>query len=224
MALQSIHAPFERTHLIWQENREQGDAALDELCECIHVCEKFEAPIMVAHAFIGFTEHTPTERGLERFAKLVALAEKTEIKIAFENTEGEEYLSALMNIFRSSPAVGFCWDSGHELCYNHSQDLLSLYGDRLLCTHLNDNLGIKSFNGDITWTDDLHLLLFDGIADWDNIAARLKRCGFKGPLTFELNLFSKPERHENDRYSGMDFEAYITECYMRACRVAAKMY
>ena len=48
--------------------------------------------------------------------------------------------------------------------------MLALYGEKLICTHLNDNLGIKDFEGKTTWHDDLHLLPFDGIADWNKIA------------------------------------------------------
>ena len=37
---------------------------------------------------------------------------------------------------------------------------------------------------------------------------------------FELNLRSKPGRHENDCYGQMTAEEYLTECYKRACRIA----
>ena len=127
-----------------------------------------------------------------------------------------------MNEFSQYENVGFCWDTGHEMCYNRSQDLLKLYGDKRLCTHINDNLGIRDFNGRITYIDDLHLLPFDGIADWDDVASRLDNCGYDGIMTFELSTVSKPGRYENDVYRNMKFEAYIAECYKRACRVAAK--
>ena len=177
---------------------------------------------MVAHAFIGFTEHTPTDIGIDRFGRLVRRAEELGVTVAFENTEGEEYLEALMKAFRHSPAVGFCWDTGHEMCYNRSRDMLALYGDRLICTHINDNLGIKDYDGEITYLDDLHLLPFDGIADWDDIAARLDGCNFKGIMTFELLRASKRDRHDNDVYAAMTPTDYVAECFKRACRVAAK--
>ena len=176
---------------------------------------------MVAHVFIGFEDHTPNEKGLENFGKVVREAERCGVKIAFENTEGEEYLAAVMECFADSKAIGFCWDTGHEMCYNRSKDMTALYGDRLLATHLNDNLGIRDFGGAITYIDDLHLLPFDGIADWQHIVDRLDRCGFEGPLTFELNRLSKPDRHENDFYRDMPLENYLTLAFMRACRVAA---
>ena len=119
-----------------------------------------------------------------------------------------------------SSAVGFCWDTGHELCYNDGKDMLALYGDRLLGTHLNDNLGISRADGKIFWTDDLHLLPFDGIIDWVDAANRLNKVGYDGILTFELTVHSKPGRHENDKYKDMGFIKYLAEVYARACRIA----
>lgn len=222
MIYQSIHAPFGRSAAMWGSDEAGGKAALDELLACLEDCKRWEVPIMVAHAFIGFNDHTPTPAGLERFGRLVKAAENSGVRIAFENTEGEAYLSALMEEFAGNPAVGFCWDSGHEMCYNHSKDMLARFGDRLVAVHLNDNLGIRDHGGNITWHDDLHLLPFDGIADWDDIVGRLKKCGFDGILTFELTRSSKPNRHENDLYANMDPVLYLTEAFKRACRVAAK--
>jgi len=220
LELQSVHAPFGKMAAMWADDEEAGRIALTEQLNCLADCARAEAPIMVVHAFIGFNDHTPTPIGLERFGRLVKAAEQTGVKLAFENTEGEEYLAALLTEFGSSEAVGFCWDSGHELCYNRSADLLARYGHLLLGTHLNDNLGVKDFGGEITWIDDLHLLPFDGIADWEYNARRLNRCGFTGPLTFELTTHSKPGRHENDLYGKMTGQEYIAEAYKRACRVA----
>jgi|SRR5690625_2740243 len=222
MIYQSIHAPFGRAADMWGEDESKGELALNELLACLEDCKRWDVPIMVAHAFIGFEDHTPTDIGLERFGQLVKAAENSGVKIAFENTEGEEYLFALMDEFADNPAVGFCWDSGHEMCYNRSQDLLARFGDRLIMTHLNDNLGIRDYNGKITWIDDLHLLPFDGIADWDNNVERLKKCGHEDMLTFELTRESKPNRHENDLYAKMEPIEYLTEAYKRACRIAAK--
>lgn len=220
MIYQSIHAPFGRIDRLW-EPTEETESVIQTQLECLRACADNGVPLMVAHAFIGFTKHNPTPQGLENFERIVREAERLDVQIAFENTEGEEYLAALMEHFKGNPSVGFCWDTGHEMCYNHSQDMLALYGDRLLCTHLNDNLGIRDYNGKITFIDDLHLLPFDGIADWQGIVDRLNRHGFSGILTFELTNASKPNRRENDAYHRMDIRDYLTLAYMRACRVAA---
>lgn len=222
MYFQSVHAPYVRMNKIWAEDVEgetAANAAVEELLNCIDESARAGAPIVVMHAFIGY-EHAPNQKGIERLSAVVARAKEKNIKIAFENTEAEEYLFAVMDAFKNEKHVGFCWDTGHELCYNHGKNMLGFFGDRLFCTHLNDNLGIRDYHGEITWIDDLHLLPFDGIADWNDIAQRLNKCKFNGELTFELNKLNRPERHENDLYEQMSLEEYFAEVYKRACKFA----
>ena len=148
LEIQSIHGPFTRSADMWGEDKEKGDLALQELKDCIVFCNKHEVPIMIAHTFIGFDQQIqPNPIGIDRFGELIRWADKYGVKIALENTEGEDFLAALMAEFRHESSVGFCWDTGHEMCYNHSKDMLSLYGDKLICTHLNDNLGIRDYEG-----------------------------------------------------------------------------
>ena len=216
---QSIHAPYTRMNLLWEPSEETADM-LAELIECLRACAENDVPLMVAHPYIGFERHDPTPEGAARFEPVVREAQRLGVKIALENTEGQEYLATLMAHFRGEKAVGFCWDSGHEMCYNRSEDMLALYGDRLLGTHLNDNLGVRDYTGKITYLDDLHLLPFDGAANWEDNMCRLNRAHFDGPLTFELTTLSKRGRHENDAYAHMDSVEYLTLAYARACRLA----
>jgi sugar phosphate isomerase/epimerase len=134
--------------------------------------------------------------------------------------EGEAFLAALMEAFCDEPTVGFCWDSGHELCYNRGKDMLALYGNRLIATHINDNAGVSDFAGRICWKDDLHLMPFDGVNDWRRAADRLRATGYDGILTFELNKQSIPGRHESDSYNAMPLEVYLARAYVHACRLA----
>lgn len=221
LAIQSLHAPFGKAADMWSEDPEAAAIAKEELLEALEDCHRLEIPVMVVHTWIGFgyTFHA-TESGLQNYSEVVEQAGKYGVKIAFENTEGEEYLFTLMEHFKGNDTVGFCWDSGHEMCYNQSQDLLKEFGDRLIMTHLNDNLGVSRFDGKTYWTDDLHLLPYDGIADWDYNIERLKNSKKLEILNFELNITSKPDRHENDIYSQMSLELYFTEAYKRACKIA----
>lgn len=221
LELQSVHGPYYNSAVMW-ESEENAREAVDEMLRCLDDCKLCEAPIVVLHTFIGFndTTHTVNENGFINYGKIVDRAEELGIKIAFENTEGEEYLDALMTHFADRKNVGFCLDTGHEMCYNYSKDLLAKYGDKLIATHINDNLGISRQDGNTFWTDDLHLLPFDGCADWEFFAKRLNRHGYNGFLTFELTRASKPNRHENDKYMKMTTEEYIAEAYSRACRIA----
>ena len=220
MEYQSVHAPFGKAHDLWHGSPEAAKLALDELVRCLEDCAEVGVPIMVAHVFIGFADHTPNQQGLDRFEQLMRHAAALGVRIAFENTEGGEYLDAVMQLADEyRDCTGFCWDTGHELCYNWSKDMPGRYPGRLIATHINDNLGIRDFRGEITWIDDLHLLPFDGIQDWPRVAARL--ADYAGPLTFELTTQSKPGRHENDRYARMPAAGFLAEAYARACRVAA---
>lgn len=221
LVFQSVHAPYQRCNHLWESPGQEGQAALEELLTCLRDCAEAGTDLVVAHAYIGFENHAPNQLGIDRYGILVEEARRLGLRLALENTEGEEYLDALMAAFREERHIGFCWDAGHELCYNRGRDMLEAYGQRLFGTHLNDNLGISRFDGRIFWTDDLHLLPFDGIRDWAEAARRLDKCGFRDILTFELNTKSKPNRHENDKYGAMPLEQYLAEVYSRACRIAA---
>ena len=221
MYFQSVHAPFLRVADMWRGGA-AAEAALEELTACLEETARAGVEIMVCHAWIGFyTGEKPTKGGVENYRRLVSRARELGVKVAFENTEGEEFLAALLEAFKDYDNVGFCLDTGHETCYNRDTDMLALYGDRLIATHINDNLGIKSREGIIAPTDDLHLLPFDGVKDWADFAHRMKLCEYGGALTFELKLESHAGRHENDAYRAMPFEMYLSEAYERACRVAA---
>lgn len=220
MIYQSLHAPFTRAHMMWEECEETA-SVIEELKDCLKACAENNVPILVVHTIIGFDRHSPSLNGVKNYRQVVLEAQRLGVKVAFENTEGDEYLEMLMTYLGDSESVGFCWDTGHEMCYNYGRDMLELYGHKLICTHLNDNLGIKDYNGKITYIDDLHLLPFDGIADWKDIVKRLNRHGYQGILSFEMTPVSKPGRHENDGYARMPVEEYVAEIYKRACRVAA---
>lgn len=220
LELQSLHAPFLNSEAMWHKNTD----ALNELLLSLKDAEKYGIPVLVVHPWKGFGEvPAPTEAGLKNFEILVDAAAECGIKIAFENIESDKHLESVMNFFKDRDNVGFCWDSGHEMCYSASEDMLGLYGKRLIMTHLNDNLGISRSDGKIFWTDDLHLLPFDGAADWDYNVKRLKECPHQETLNFELNVTSRPDRHENDAYSKMTAEEYLTEAYKRACKIAHLM-
>lgn len=220
MIYHTIHAPHTYVDKLWYPDN-KTDEAIEELIRCVRDCAEYDVPIMVLHAFKGFGMHEPTEHGVVNFGKIIREAEKLHVKIALENTEGEEYLATLLDAYKDSEYVGFCWDCGHEMCYNYRKDMLSVHGDRLICMHLNDNLGTRDYNGAITFHDDLHLLPFDGIGDWQDIVNRLNKWGYDGILTFEVKAKNQPGRHENDVYERMDTIEYFTEAYKRACRVAA---
>lgn len=221
MEIPSYHAPFNKCDDLWNPE-EIGERGKNELLECVEICAKHEIPVMVTHAFLGYdNDFVNVDAGIERYGAVAKRASELGVRFALENTEGEEYLAILFDALKSEKSLGFCWDTGHELCYNYGKDMAALYGDKLICTHLNDNLGVSDFAGVRTWRDDLHLLPFDGITDWDSVAKRLADARYSLPLSFELNIKSKPERFDNHAYAAMKPEIYFAQAYNRACKVAA---
>ena len=219
LIFQSVHGPFRKVEALWEEG-DEGEAYTDVMISALRDCHRFDAPIMIVHPIKGMDKHTPTELGLSRFARLIEEAEKTNVKLAFENVEGIEYLDAIMRRFGNSSAVGFCWDTGHERCYNFSEDVMAKYGDKLIATHFNDNLGMADPDV-VTWHDDLHLLPFDGGNDWQGIMDRISRHAYEGILTFELTIKNKPEKHYHDAYAAWSAEEFYANAYERARRVAS---
>lgn len=220
LGVSSLHAPFHRIDSLWFEGAE-GDARLAEQLACIDLCLEYAIPIAVVHPWIGFENlsQQPTACGLSRFTQLVEYAADKGVKIALENVEGEALLSGLLSHFADHPAVGFCLDCGHELCYNKGRDLLAEYGDRLIYTHINSNMGVTAQDGSIFWHDDSHMLPYDGLVDMDGLAKRLKKCAYQGPLMLELTRGNKGDRHTNDRYLAMTDEEYLQAAYERICRL-----
>lgn len=219
LQIQFLHAPFLRAANMWSFDEKLSEEAKEELFKCLDACKNYQIPILVMHAWIGLNySFDPKNLNFKNYDAIVKKAEEYGVKIAFENTEGEEYLFALMDRYKDNPTVGFCWDSGHEMCYNGSKDILSKFSDKLLVTHLNDNLGMKYEAG-----NDLHFLPFDGIADWEYNLNRLKQSQRLDILNFEVSRVVVEGRPETDLYGALSTEEYFKKAYEKAIQIA-KMY
>ena len=218
LSIHSLHAPHDRNCDLWAQT---GSPILQDTFACIDACREWDIPILVIHPW-GRFDYTFREEELfyGNFDRLVDYAGEKGVKIAFENLQGPEYLMALLDRYADAPSVGFCWDSGHELCYPPPADLLEKYGDRLLFTHLNDNYGPTQ--RDLWSGDDLHLLPGDGKADWKIILQRLKAAALQQVLNFELKVNPKPGKCKVDLYSHLPLEDYLKEAAQRAKTFAAK--
>ena len=220
---QSIHSPFSHEHKVsfmWKDC-EEGKFVTDQLIECVKDCAKFDIPVMVIHPFIGFKDHTPTQIGLDNYKRVVEVANKLGVTLGFENVEGEEYLAALMREFWNEPCCGFCLDTGHEQCYNGGKDMLALYGEKLCHTHFNDNLGIidPTLPVELSWKNDLHLTMGDGIVDWKGVMDRIDATPYEGPLICELTRTNKLGRPDHDKYAAMTIDEYYAFALDRARKV-----
>ncbi len=219
LEIQSVHAPFGTIEQMWAPEGWEAELALQT--ECLQKAAEIGVSLVICHVFKGFGEEHPNEIGVKAFTKLLDTAQELGVKVALENTEGEKYLELLHQRLWAHPAVGFCWDSGHEQCYNYGKDLLARYGDKLLGTHLNDNFGITGES--IYYLDDAHVLPLTGIIDWEDAAKRLAKIEFGDYLTFELTTQNKRDRHTHDEYANWSCEEFLARAHFAACLIHSKI-
>ena len=218
LTLDFIHAPVAHVDQLWVEG-EEGRRRLELLLDWVRQCGESQVPVMVSHVWTQFAPVEPNGLGLDRFGALLELAQREGVKIAFENAEIDKFLLFVRDNLFSHPAAGFCFDSGHELCYNGGRDQLALFGDKLLCTHLNDNPG--QTGPAIDCRDDAHMMPFDGCVDWPGVAARLRAAPPLETLTFELKMQNQPGRHTHDRYGALSPDSLLALAYEKALRFEA---
>lgn len=217
MALQSLHAPPKGIAALWQPDSEESLPLQAQMFACLDACVQYGIPVLVVHGWQGHGYTFPdTPLDFSFFDRLVTAAHEKGIAIAFENLEGEEYLAALLERYKNQAHVGYCWDSGHDHCYPHQLDFLARFGNRLLMTHLNDNLGFRGQDGKPISRDDMHILPFDGTIDWSYAIQRLKTCRPQSILNFELKTVS----HRLPTYPQWTLEQWIAEAGSRARQLA----
>lgn len=218
--VQSLHGSIRNVAHLWSSDQDVAQSALQDFLDAATACAQLNIPTLVVHTWYG-KNYTFCRDTLcyDQFDTLVNHAEKLGVLIAFEHLEGPEFFAELMDRFRGRNHVGFCWDSGHECCYNPGWDFLSHYGDRLIMTHLNDNLGLTDPSGKLLSTDDLHLFPGDGIIDWSDALRKLKASKKQEILNLELKIRPKGDQCPLDLYSKLPLETYFREAYQKACRI-----
>lgn len=221
MVFQSLHAPHGGAAQLWNLHDPLTPAILSRIIGCIDACARFRVPAIVIHGWQGFHYTFPSEPlNYDVFDRIVDHAEQNRVSVAFENLEGEEYLHALMTRYRDRSHVGYCWDSGHDHCYPHKTDFLHAFGQRLIMTHLNDNLGLRDPGGVPSGKDDLHFLPYDGDIAWEEAIRRLKPLPYQHILNFEFKKRSASDAPKDLIYDQLSTEAYIRLAGQRARRIA----
>ena len=225
MMIQSLHAPHKGIPLLWKPDAEESLDICNNIIRSIDDCAKFGIPVLVIHGWQGLIYTFPNSPlDFRHFDKIVLHAQKQGVSIAFENLEGEEYLAALLTRYVDQSHVGYCWDSGHDHCYPHKTDFLSAYGERLIMTHLNDNLGLRDPSGIPSGNDDLHFLPYDGKIDWNRAIAKLKTAAPQKILNFEI----KTKTHSTDPrdlpYGQMPLDAFFRKAGEHARKIAELYY
>ena len=204
LAWETMHAPYRRINDIWYDT-EDGVAMYRSLTDGVDRCRAMGVPMMVVHLSSGRTPPSLTDVGRARFCSLVEYAVGKGVKIAFENQRMLANLAWTFEQFAAVPEVGFCYDCGHEFCFTPGREYMPLFGKRLICTHIHDN--------DCEFNHDLHLLPFDGKADFPRVARQIRESGFEGTLMLEVIA------KNSDYYDSTDVETYLTRAVAAAKRL-----
>ncbi len=174
---ESLHAPFNGINSLWSSG-DEGDLMQKRICSCIERCAMYEIPIAVVHLSSGDNAPHICDIGKTRFDSIVECAVKNGVTVAFENQRKLANHAFVMELYSNVSNVGFCWDVGHEHCFADGREFMPLFGNKLVYTHIHDNL--------CEHDGDLHMIPFDGKIDFKRAAEHIVRSGFSGTLTLEI--------------------------------------
>ena len=141
----------------------------------------------------------------ERLKKHLETAEKLGVGIAVENipvfpdcpqyqfftSVVEDHMELVDSLY--SDKIGICWDFGHAnlMPYDKAQ-VLDMMGSRVKILHIHSNYEQR----------DLHICPGLGTVNWDTLMPILKKHGFSGDITLEVELGGVPCRKEYLAYCG----------------------
>ena len=123
---------------MWEAG-DAGERMLERLCDCVRAGATYGVPVIVVHLSSGMTPPRMNDIGFERYDRLMRLAEREGVTIAYENIRR---LDNVVYMLENYPKAGFCWDVGHEACYMNGAEFMPLFGKRMAALHLHDNTAV----------------------------------------------------------------------------------
>lgn len=196
--IENIHTPIQNQNQLWLDNLD-GDALTDCYLQCVADCAEFEIPTMVVH--LPNEQHPYNALGVDRIKRIAEKAEHLGVNVALENLCNFANLSYMLEQVDSA-RIGFCYDCCHHNNYNLGDDLLSMYGSRLMALHLHDNGGSYS----------QHQLPFDGTIDWTITMKKIAETNYLGATALEPM---------NWDYMDLSAEEFLYKAYEKAKRLEA---
>lgn len=206
-----LHAPFRGINTMW----ETGDSyrnIYSGMLEAITSASECGVKAVVTHVSSGWSAPCVNDLGLSRFDDLVEFATKKGVVLAFENLRKVGNLATLMDRYEKSDNVRFCFDCGHEHCYTKTVSWIDIFTDKLIATHIHDNLG-RDLHDKVS-DNDSHWLPFDGNYNYHKMMRRLDKYGYSGPLLLEVFNTTRGD------YSIMSGDEFLKTCYDRINRIS----
>lgn len=167
----SLHSRYDsnKSKRLWEKGF-KGYVIYKKLLNDVKLAHKYGFNCVVVHLY-----GKPSEIGIKRLEKVLKTCKKFNVPLAIENIRNRECFTAVFENIKSE-YLKFCYDIGHNNAFDKDFDYLSKYGDKLVCLHLHDNMGIK----------DDHALNRYGNIDWKKFAKKLKEINYKGNLDYEI--------------------------------------
>lgn len=191
--VENIHTPVQNQNDLWLDNLD-GEALTDCYLQCIIDCSDFEIPTMVVH--LPNEDSLYNALGLDRIKRIAEKAEKLNVNVAMENLRNLTNLEYVLEQV-DSQRIGFCYDCCHHYNYYPNEDLLPMYGSRLMALHLHDNNGSQAQHG----------LPFDGTIDWTKTMKKIAKSNYSGAIALEPM---------NWDYSHLSAEEFLQKAFMLA--------
>ncbi len=204
LIISSLHAPSALCNLIYTTSPKPYITQQKAL---IDLCYELGIKYLITHASLKIDIVPYAEIGAARYAELFEYAYSKNVELCIENIE-HPHVEYLMQSLYGKRGGGMCLDTGHNNAYTPNADY-SKYTPKYL--HLNDNLGMRGKTYHID--DDMHLIPFDGNADFNKICATLKKQGYDGHLTFEL------KKHNTHFYDNLTDEEFLRKAYSVAVKI-----
>lgn len=210
IGLSSLHMQYKTEELpyFWQESK-IGDKIEKTLKQDVKTAKKFGFSCVVVHL-----KGEPNKIGYDRLNRVLKLCEKLKLPLAIENIDDQNcFLRTFENV--KSDYMLFCYDSGHNHCFDPEFDYLTQFGDKLIALHLHDNLGPNVTKEQLVELNvkkndcvvDLHTLNKYGNIDWDLIAQKLAKVPREINLDYEMLLYARKNETQEEVLNEVNTQA-----------------
>lgn len=206
--MEFIHAPFGGINNMWLTG-DGYEAIYGGMCESIDSAAATGIGAIVAHVSSGWKAPEICDEGLKRYDALVEYAAKKNVVVAFENLRKVGNVAYFVDRYEGVDNVKFCYDCGHEHCYTETVCFPDIFRDRMVFTHIHDNLGRDK--NDPMGDPDMHVLPFDGNIDYARMMRKLDEYDYRGSLMLEVT--SRP-------YPGIDPDKFVRDAYSRIEKIS----
>ena len=172
---------------IWEDPARLGPGPAEEaLLRWLELCGATGVSGLVVHGGSYDDQKQGIARTRTILQNVLPAFEKAGVTLNVENHYAYDYQNGhelfsqpweFQEIFSlDSPALKFCFDTGHGHMTRNWRRLLGELGTRLNHVHLADNRG----------RDDDHLMFREGTAPWDDIFDELAEIGYEGTFCVEF--------------------------------------